>query len=184
MLGDEALHFRVEHVVSADQAQLLQQLPREERHDRSVVRRSAGIEMDRVVDLLVEHQLEHDLPRFLLRERLQRQTGVPELRGLKIVQVLEVPVVPAAESGQGNIERIDVLVRVPYIDLDDDRRRPTGTTTHRHPFERDAFALDRLDELHERRRAHHRNGLLCVGAEVHPPEAAPERLLWQDVRLR
>ena len=52
---------------------------------------------------------------------------------------------------------------------------------HRDALEGDAFALDGLDEIHERGRAHHGNGLTLVGAEVHSAQAATEGLLGQDV---
>ena len=50
-------------------------------------------------------------------------------------------------------------------------------------LEGDALALDRLDEVHEGGRAHDGHRFALVAAEVHAPQAAPERLLRQDVAL-
>ena len=51
-------------------------------------------------------------------------------------------------------------------------------------LEADALGLDGFDELHEGGRAHDGDGFLRVGAEIHPAQAAPERLLGKDFALR
>ena len=80
VLAHEGLHLAVEHVVAADEPQILQQLAREEGDDRAVVGRPGAIELDGVVDLRVEHSLEDDLARLLRGERLERQPRVAERR--------------------------------------------------------------------------------------------------------
>ena len=136
------------------------------------------------MDLLIQHRLEHDLARFLLRERLERQPGVPECGRIERVEILEVPMKAARQSGNRDVERVEVLVRVLGVHFDDERVASAWRTgPHRDALERDAFALNRLDEVHERRRAHHRHGFLGIRAEVHPAQPAPERLLGQDVAL-
>ena len=65
--------LRIEHVVAADEAQVLQQLAGEEGDDGAVVGRAGAVELDGVMHLAVEHGLEDDLARFLRRERLERQ---------------------------------------------------------------------------------------------------------------
>ena len=56
MIADERLHLAVEHVVAADEPQFLEQLAREERDHGSVVGRPRAVELDRVMDLGVQHQ--------------------------------------------------------------------------------------------------------------------------------
>ena len=83
----------------------------------------------------------------------------------------------SCQSGDRDVERVEILFRILGVDLDDDRVTSTCAGSHRHPFERDAFALNRLDELHERGSAHDRHGFLGIGAKVHAAKAASERLL-------
>ena len=112
LLAHEGLHLAVEHVVAADEPQLLEQLAREESDDGAIVGRAGAIELDGVVRLGIQHQLEDDFARLLLGERLHRQPGIPQSAWIERVQVLEGPVKAARQSGQNNVERVEVLVRV------------------------------------------------------------------------
>ena len=73
MFAHEGFHLPIEHIVAADQAQIFEQLARKERHDGAEVGRPGAVELNRMVNLRVEHRLEDDLPGLLRRERFQRQ---------------------------------------------------------------------------------------------------------------
>ena len=155
----KSLHLRIQQVVAADQTHVLQQLAGEEGDDRAVVGRTSAVEQDGVIDLRLQHRLEHDLPRLLGRERLHRQFRIAERRGIKLGQVPELAIETTREPRQRDVQRVDVLVRVLSIDLDDERILPVASrrATHGDVIEGHAFALDRFDELHEGGRAHDRN---------------------------
>ncbi len=186
VVAEKSSDLGVELVVAADQAQIFEELSGEKRHHGAVIARPAAIQQQGVIDLAFEHGLEDDLAGFFRRKRLDRQLRVAEVLGLQLGQVLEFPVVASGQARHRDVEFVNVLVRRFGLNLDD-QRILSGTSTgstHRHTVEGDAFALDRLHEVHEGRRAHHRDGLALVTAEIHAAQAAPEGLLRQDVALR
>ncbi len=91
--------------------------------------------MDCVIDLGIEHRLEDDLAGLLRREGFDRQLGVAERRGVELVQVLELAVEAAGQPGQRNVERVDVLVGVVRVHLDDERN-PVDRARCRRPSAR------------------------------------------------
>ena len=185
VIAHERLDPRIELVIATHQMQVFQELAGEEADHGAVVRRAVAIELDGVVHLGIEHRLEDDLAGLFRREGLDGQLRVAERRGVELRQVFELAVKAAGEAWQGDVEFVDVLSGRFSIDLDDEGVLPFASPcpAHRHPFEGHAFALDRFDELHESRGANDRDGLALVAAEIHAAQAAPQRLLGQDVAL-
>ena len=133
----------------------------------------------------IEHGFENNLARFFGRERLERQLRIAERGRVERIQLLVFAVVAARKSGQGYVERINVLLFVFRVHFHDQRILTlTIAAAHRAVFELDAFALYRFDEFHEGRRAHHRHGLLHVRAEIHAAQSAAERLFGKYVAFR
>ena len=113
-----------------------------------------------MVDLGVEHQLEYDLACFVLSEWLQGKPGVPECPRIECVEILEVPMKAARHPRDCDIQGVEILVWVLGVHFHHERVAPARSArSHGYVLERDAFALNRLDEIHERRCAHHRHGL-------------------------
>ena len=63
-VAHEVAHFRIKHLVAADEPQVFQQLPRKERNDGAVIRRARAVERDGVMNFRVEHLLENNLAGF------------------------------------------------------------------------------------------------------------------------
>src|SRR3989304_5463176 len=76
MPGHEVPYFWVKQVVTADQAQILQQLPREKTHNRAVIGGAYTVQLDRVMHLSIQDGLKDDLAGFLRREGFQRESGI------------------------------------------------------------------------------------------------------------
>ena len=89
--------------------------------------------------------------------------------GFQFGQVFEFPVEAPGQARHRNIELVDVLVGGFGFDLDDQRILPLPSTcaAHRNTVEGDAFVLDGFHEVHEGGRAHDRDGLALVAAEIH-----------------
>ena len=137
-----------------------------------------------MVRLAFEHGLEDDLARLFGREVQQRQRLAGDGSGVEGIEIAVLALKAPRQARQRNIQRLDVLGRVGGFHLDHQRIFALATAAHRHPFEFDAFAADRLDELHEDGRTHHRNELGRVSAEIHAAQAATECLLGQDIARR
>ena len=161
-------------------------MPRKKSHDGSVVCRAGAVQQHRVVKLSIQHRLEHDFTSLLWRKRLYRQFGIAKSRWLQLRQVFELAVEAARQAGQGNVQFVKVLARYFFIHFNDQRvlTRAPCRTPHGYMLETDAFVLNGLHEIHERRCSHHGNGFSLVGAEVHAAQATAEGLFGQDVALR
>jgi hypothetical protein len=118
VIAHERFDLRIELVVAAHQAQVFEKLTGEEANHRSVVCRAVAVELDRVIDLGIQHGLEDDFAGLFRREGLDRQFGVAERRWVEFCQVFELPIEAAGEPGQRNIQRIDVFVGGVLVDLD------------------------------------------------------------------
>ena len=137
-----------------------------------------------MVLVALKHGLEDNLTRLLRCERAKRHPAGRQLCRVKCAKVLELALVATREAWQRDVEPLDILRRVVCFDFDDQGIVTFGAASHRHTLQLHAFALNTLDELHERRCSHDRDGLRHVGSEVHPAQPPPERLLRQDVAGR
>jgi hypothetical protein len=184
-VAHEVAHLRIENLIAADEPEVFQQLPREEADHRAVVGDAGAIERDGVMHLGVEHGLEDDLARLLRRERFERERAIAEGRRVEGGEILELTLIAASEPGQRDVEHVDILGFVFDVHFHDERFVAFRALAHRHAFEGDALALDGLDEIHERRRAHDGHRLADdIVAEIHPAQTAAERLLRKNVTLR
>ena len=138
VVADEGLHLGIEQVVAADQPQVLQELPREERDDRAVVGRPGAVELDGVIDLVVQHGLEDDLARLLRREGLERAAWGCRSVGFEFVEVLELAVEAAGQSAAARCRVRRCPCRRSRLSTSTTKRvlaaPPTGAA-HRHAVE-------------------------------------------------
>ena len=115
---------------------------------------------------------------------LQRHPLVRQRLHIQIVEVLVFAVDAGREHRQLDVQLVDVLFLVVAVHLHHDRRLRPGPLPHRLVFQLDALDLDALDEIHEGFRADDADLFLHCLAPEHPPQAAAERLLRENLARR
>ena len=138
-----------------------------------------------MIDLGVEHRLEDDLAGFFGREGLNGSLALPKAAGSSSPRSLNSRLKRRVRRGSAmsSASRSLSSLSVSTSTISGVLSLASVAAAHRDVLEGDAFALDRFDEFHEGGRAHDGNGLALIAAEIHAPQAAPERLLGQDVAL-
>ncbi len=105
MIFHKIPNLRIEKLVTADEAHFLEELAGEEANDGAPVGLAGVVEVDRVVDLGIEHPLEDDLAGLLLGEGFERQALVAKSGRIERGEVLEFAVIAEGKLRQKRIVR-------------------------------------------------------------------------------
>ena len=109
IVGAEEMEFHeiqdlgIEHVVAADETEILEQLVGEKANDGTVVGVTGTVEVDGVVDGRVEHRFEDDLVSFLWGEGFER--------GSSFRAAAETPI--AISAVQNSLEQVEIAPLAP-----------------------------------------------------------------------
>ena len=176
------LDLAIQHVVAADQPQVLHDGLREVADHAAVVGNARRVEDGGMRDLAGGDVLEDDLPLFFLAELQVGHALMPQRAHIQVAQVLVFPVDAGRQHRNFNIQRVNVFLDVLLVNLNDQRRLGLRAFAHRLALQHHAFGLNGFHEIHEGIRADDADVFLDV-AGIHLAQAAPQGLFGQDVAL-
>ncbi len=178
----ELLNLAVKHVITAHQAQVFHYGLRKISDYASIVRDACRIKYRRVANFASRNVLEDNLPLLLFAELLEGYFAAAERACIQVGKVFIFPVNTRRHNRDLYVQGLNVLLFILTVDLNNQRRLGLGPFAHRLALQLHPFGLDRFNKLHKGIGAHYAD-IFLYAAGIHLAQAAPKRLLRQDIAL-